>query len=92
MSTVSFRATLAPAAASIFHTLPAMSLITLVLGMVAFVMNGALNGVVRREKICALRREASPPGGRAPTVFSERMKSASVQKTRFWLTPNVAWC
>src|SRR3970282_2265346 len=33
------------------------------------------------QRTCALR---------APTVFSERMKSASVQKTRLLLTPNTA--
>jgi hypothetical protein len=32
-------------------------------------------------KTCALR---------APTVFLVRMKSASVQETRLWLTPNAA--
>jgi hypothetical protein len=33
------------------------------------------------RKTCALR---------APTVFSARMKSASTQKTRLWLTPRAA--
>ncbi|MEK7436370.1 MAG: hypothetical protein AAB150_05770, partial [Pseudomonadota bacterium] len=40
---------------------------------------------------CALRREASPPGGRAPTVISVRMKSASVQKLRLWLQARMVW-
>jgi hypothetical protein len=36
-------------------------------------------------------RRATIARSRAPTVISVRMKSASVQKSRLWLTPNREW-
>ncbi|MBE0623213.1 MAG: hypothetical protein IH606_00245 [Burkholderiales bacterium] len=48
------------------------------LSMVQYRVSSMLTG---RERHCALRREASPPGGRAPTVFLVRINTIRTKNT-----------